>query len=189
MVGGEFTFEVSDYDEKTGLLNQRGLLKTLTQLESDVPGRFSLLIADLDRLKSVNDQFGHDAGDKYLFDAGTVLSTGVRTERLDLVAARIHGDEFAIVLPGVSDVEILELIRSRVEQKMDIEDIPASIGGRPHKDGEPIDVLLKDSDQMMFLKKRQRRQAAFEALPLPKKVAGWAGSKLLRYAGINPPRQ
>ena len=123
MVGGEFTFEVSDYDEKTGLLNQRGLLKTLTQLESDVPGRFSLLIADLDRLKSVNDQFGHDAGDKYLFDAGTVLSTGVRTERLDLVAARIHGDEFAIVLPGVSDVEILELIRSRVEQKMDIEDI------------------------------------------------------------------
>lgn len=188
MSSRETLFEPLDYDDKTGLLNESGLLKILTHLSQEVPGNFSVLSVDLDRLKAVNDQFGHAAGDQYLFDTGTVLSTSVRTERQDEVAARIHGDEFVIVLPGISDPAILEMVRSRVEHTLDLADKPASIGGRSHQSGEAIEKLLTAADRLMYKKKRERKQAAFDNLPKRKKVAGWLGDKLIRYSGVNPPR-
>lgn len=186
---GEFVFDPLDYDDKTGLLNERGLLKLLDQLYLDQPGGFSVLAVDLDRLKAVNDSLGHDAGDEYLFNAGTLLSTCVRTERQDVIAARIHGDEFVAVLPGVEDPETLEMIRQRIEQTMDSQEIPASVGGKPHVLGESIESLLSDSDKMMLAMKKERKQATFDALPRRKRVASLIGERLMRYAGVNPPRQ
>lgn len=191
------------HDELTGLLNRAGLDHILHDLEAVMAGKFSLLVADLDGLKRVNDRLGHAAGNRLLICAGRIMAESVRTEPNDVehdhrteqkrapdtVAVRIHGDEFAIVLPGVSDTETLEIIRKRVEQNLLAVNIGVSIDGRPHKIGEPVASLLEDADLIMLGRKDARRLDRFNALPLRKKVAARIGDGLLRYAGINPPRQ
>ena len=56
----------------------------------------SLLMLDLDHFKTINDRFGHDAGDEVLRTIATALSTGLR--EVDL-AARYGGEEFVIIMP------------------------------------------------------------------------------------------
>jgi diguanylate cyclase (GGDEF)-like protein len=87
-------------DELTGLLNRRGFLwelqRTLATAKRAGPAG-TLILCDLDGFKSVNDCWGHAAGDEVLRRVASALSA--RTRRSDVVA-RIGGDEFAIVLVG-----------------------------------------------------------------------------------------
>ncbi|MDQ1505015.1 MAG: hypothetical protein QOD57_2742 [Actinomycetota bacterium] len=90
------------FDALTGVMNRR-------QFDADVSrelgrvtrhgGRFSLVMLDLDGLKTVNDTLGHNAGDARLQALGAALRTTTRRED---TAYRLGGDEFAVLLPGAS---------------------------------------------------------------------------------------
>jgi two-component system, cell cycle response regulator len=87
-------------DALTGLFNRRHLNDTLPSLwaAAQRDGRpLALAIIDLDHFKQVNDDFGHDAGDRLLAGFGRLLESGLR--RSD-VACRYGGEEFCVLMPG-----------------------------------------------------------------------------------------
>ncbi len=99
----------SQTDSLTGLLNRRALEEIGSQA-IEVARRhsvaLSLIILDLDRFKSINDEHGHDGGDAVLQHAARCLRANVREE--DHIA-RLGGEEFVVVLPGASPVHAAQI--------------------------------------------------------------------------------
>lgn len=99
-------------DHLTGLPNRREFERTLATRPARQ--RYSILLADVDNLKMINDEYGHEAGDWVLRVVGDVLRHGMRSQ--DTVA-RIGGDEFAAFLPG-TDMATAASIAERVVDAM-----------------------------------------------------------------------
>jgi diguanylate cyclase (GGDEF)-like protein len=102
-------------DPLTGLRNRRELERALTLQGSKAPPIATLIYADLDHFKKLNDTLGHAAGDAALRHVARILEGAVRDK--DLVA-RIGGEEFAVWMPHtpmVSGLEVAERIRATIE--------------------------------------------------------------------------
>ncbi|NOT25788.1 MAG: EAL domain-containing protein [Acidobacteria bacterium] len=94
-----------DHDALTGLYNARHFERALargTRIAARYGGGGAVILFDLDRFKSVNDQFGHNAGDDLLRTVSATLRARLRETD---VLARLGGDEFAILLPRASAQE------------------------------------------------------------------------------------
>jgi diguanylate cyclase (GGDEF)-like protein len=100
---------LSNTDPLTGLLNRRRFGERVAE-EVKRSRRYehasSVLCVDIDRLKAINDAFGHKAGDRALREVGRILSKNTRA--IDAVA-RLGGDEFAVLLPQTSATKALAL--------------------------------------------------------------------------------
>jgi len=150
-------------DALTGVGNRRKLDEGLAREISRVRrygGQMSLLLADLDRFKSINDEFGHDAGDSVLRAIAQMMASMVRDT--DLVA-RLGGDEFCIVMPsvGVPGAKLLaERMQLRLEQAVVSPlNVPltASFGAVQVRPGESAESLLHRADQTMYRAKSRGR--------------------------------
>lgn len=157
--------QLSLEDELTDLYNRRGL----DLLGGNAVARaaregspLSVLFMDLDGLKTINDGFGHAAGDCALVIAATILRDTVRAT--DIVG-RIGGDEFAAVLVGVSALEAEELcerVRRAASASAPSEHpLTVSIGvaGLQQGDVETLDELIAAADRAMYDGRRMRRRA------------------------------
>ncbi|ECG8589294.1 cellulose biosynthesis regulator YedQ [Salmonella enterica subsp. salamae] len=108
------------HDPLTRLYNRGALFERARRLaqryrESRQP--FSVIQLDLDYFKSVNDRFGHQAGDRVLSHAAGLIGSTIRTHD---IAGRVGGEEFCIVLPGATKAQaqqIAERIRQRINDK------------------------------------------------------------------------
>lgn len=160
-------------DKLTGVANRDTLTRYLTALsetpDEALPGKppelFGVLFIDLDRFKPINDQYGHDNGDRALIEIANRLHSAVRTD--DLVA-RLGGDEFVVVLRHLASPEAAQAVRGKLEKVIQaplttLKNIPegetiwlgASIGIAlyPH-DGLDADTLLKHADHAMYASKQ-----------------------------------
>jgi diguanylate cyclase (GGDEF)-like protein/PAS domain S-box-containing protein len=152
-------------DELTGLYNRRGL-DLLGGSAVDRAARdgtpLCVLFMDLDGLKTINDGFGHAAGDAALVTAAGILRDAVRVT--DAVG-RIGGDEFAAVLVGVTAAEaetLCDRVRGAARQRPPGEHpLSVSIGIAPLVPGEleTLDELIAAADRAMYDDRRQRRRA------------------------------
>ncbi len=130
---------------------------------------FTLIALDLDHLKQINDKYGHAYGDVAIQTVADVLKKNARS--ID-VAARMGGEEFNLLLPGVDSKGGLiaaERIRSAIEScKLDvIGNITASIGvGTFPEHSDKIDELLEITDQAMYVAKRSGRNQVQIAKPI-----------------------
>jgi diguanylate cyclase (GGDEF)-like protein len=110
-------------DALTGLANRRLLTETLPReiIRSErLQETLSVIFADLDHFKPINDQFGHLAGDQVLARLGPVLK---RQLRLYDTAARYGGDEFVLLLPG-SSMEAASDIAERIRKDVEALNVP-----------------------------------------------------------------
>ena len=90
---------LSYHDQMTGLYNRRYFENKLKELDESGVMPVSILVADLDKLKPINDKYGHFEGDRYIKAAAEVLKSITRN---DDIVSRIGGDEFAIILPEMT---------------------------------------------------------------------------------------
>jgi diguanylate cyclase (GGDEF)-like protein len=146
-------------DELTTLPNRRyvmELLKRLASSERVTSSKFSVLNIDFNKFKTINDSYGHAAGDIVLVEVAKRLTACLRSS--DTVA-RLGGDEFLVVLPRVSEAKelayIIEKIKDTCKQPViynDIElSISLSIGSAVFlKDSDDLDKLLSMADQNMY---------------------------------------
>jgi two-component system cell cycle response regulator len=148
-------------DGLTGLYNHAYFKKFLgLELKRSLRQNYptSLLMLDLDNFKSLNDRFGHPAGDRVLQDMARIIKDGIR--EVDL-AARYGGEEFAVVLPyadtdGAMIVaqRILEAVRAyRPEGDLAgrMEGITVSIGlATCPADNDQADNLIKTADRLLY---------------------------------------
>lgn len=104
---------LSFHDQLTGLYNRRYFEAELERLDKSRRLPIGIIVADLDYLKYVNDDFGHKSGDKYIQDAAKAIKEVLRE---DDIACRIGGDEFAIILPEV-DENILKEVSLRIGER------------------------------------------------------------------------
>ncbi|MGU9980839.1 GGDEF domain-containing protein [Phreatobacter sp. HK31-P] len=149
-------------DGMTGVLNREGFFQSLQGADPDHPAGV-LLIIDVDHFKSINDRFGHPAGDRALKLAGEAISSCTRGG--DFVG-RIGGEEFAVFLGGASAEEaaaVAERIREKVAAiRVDVDNgesigMTVSIGGATGGPGQALAGLLKQADQRLYEAKRQGR--------------------------------
>ncbi len=104
----DFVTQQAHLDDLTPLLNRRGFSRYLDSLARQDSGQVSLLVADLDNFKSVNDRYGHQVGDAVLVAVGRILHNHVRQSDC---AVRLGGDEFALVLASAG----LDVARHRAQ--------------------------------------------------------------------------
>ena len=151
------------HDPLTGLANRTLFFDRLRQamLHARRDRRqVALVMLDLDQFKSVNDEHGHQAGDHVLRKAAQRLSKGLR--RTDTVA-RIGGDEFAWVLPGVSGRQAATIMMAKLLRAVSAR---FSVGGKSIEvgvsagmalfpdDGDDVDTLIRVADVELYADKR-----------------------------------
>ena len=147
-------------DELTGLVNRRRFLDALRSEISRgqrLGGQLSVVLADLDDFKLVNDRFGHHAGDEVLLAFADLL----RAHGRDVdVAARLGGEEFAILLPetGIDGASAgaERLRRSLAELALPLGNngegvhVTASFGVAQLSNGQSLDALLRAADSALY---------------------------------------
>jgi diguanylate cyclase (GGDEF)-like protein len=157
-------------DALTGLFARRYFLEAVNRLdistaESDI-GQFGLLMLDLDHFKEVNDSYGHPAGDQVLVQVAGLLKDKIRHGD---IACRYGGEEFAILLPDLSEgteivAEIAERLCRTIGQHIFIcagtppIHLTVSIGAAIFpRDGASVDELIKAADSSLYEAKRGGR--------------------------------
>ncbi|MEY5547760.1 cellulose biosynthesis regulator diguanylate cyclase DgcQ, partial [Salmonella enterica subsp. enterica serovar Corvallis] len=108
------------HDPLTRLYNRGALFEKASRLAKryrEARQPFSVIQLDLDYFKSVNDRFGHQAGDRVLSHAAGLIGSTIRAHD---IAGRVGGEEFCIVLPGATKAQALQIaerIRQRINDK------------------------------------------------------------------------
>lgn len=155
--------EEAETDPLTGLRNRRACESQLARLCREGEP-FALMHIDLDHFKAVNDRFGHAAGDHVLAHVAEVMKSGCRAGDS---LARVGGDEFVLLLPGMEDARtVLNLglrMVARLSRPIPWQDhsceISASIGFvlvEPGARAQPIRVLAEADDALYAAKKAGR---------------------------------
>lgn len=150
---------LSIHDTLTGLYNRGSFHDAMSRMERGRQYPISLVMGDVDGLKTTNDRKGHNAGDALLVRVAQVLTAVFRAED---VVARVGGDEFAVLLPGTG-AEAAEEALHRLRQKLREHNaahpgapLRIAFGVSTAQRGASLAQVLKEADKNMYLAKRER---------------------------------
>ena len=159
-------------DALTGVLNRRSFEIDMKRELGRIArhrGRFSLVMLDIDGLKTINDTLGHTTGDVRLQTLGTALRNSIRRED---TAYRFGGDEFAVLLPGASPDQA-QRVMARVGEAAVPTRFSWGVATCP-SDGITIEGLVGAADARLYRRRKRARRAATAAKAAPE-AAGRAG--------------
>ncbi|MCP9630738.1 PleD family two-component system response regulator [Rhodopseudomonas palustris] len=170
----QHSIEMAITDGLTGLHNRRYMESHLATLAEQAGARgkpLALMILDIDFFKSINDSYGHDAGDDVLRDFATRIRKSIRG--IDL-ACRYGGEEFVIVMPE-TDLHVAQMVAERLRRAIAGEPFAIEKGERRievtisvglstlERKGEPIRDLLKRADTALYRAKHDGRNRVVAA--------------------------
>lgn len=153
--------ELAYQDSLVALPNRRAFERELTRLIAQVErydAKAAMLYVDVDGLKSINDSFGHRAGDEALIQVAKMLTDGVR--RSDIVA-RIGGDEFGILLDNADEAKAQEtavrlcdsICDSQLLHDGEILPLGVAIGTAVIRRDDRIEDIMSRADAEMYRRK------------------------------------
>jgi diguanylate cyclase (GGDEF)-like protein len=153
------------HDVMTGLYNRAFFEETIQKLEMKCQDPISFIVVDLNELKTANDTFGHNIGDKLIRRAAEVLKASIDEE---YTVARIGGDEFIIIMPG-ADADMAHAIVERVQSLVMVNNkyyheplLSLSIGAATRLPGLSLERVISLADDAMYQNKgkyhRRRRE-------------------------------
>ena len=145
------------HDALTGLYNRRAL-----DVLAKVDQQYGVLMIDIDHFKSVNDRFGHGAGDEVLRSVAAAIMANVRP---DDATIRYGGEEILVLLASADrslTSSVAERIRARVADLEyaalpDLGSVTVSIGAAIHHRGQPVDEAIADADGCLYQAKNEGR--------------------------------
>ncbi len=172
--------KAASMDPLTGMFNRRGFAEACSRVierEANARRPVTALIFDIDHFKSINDRFGHPAGDEILKLFAAVV---VNTLRISDLSGRIGGEEFAALLPCSLEEGVLAAERVReafANSGIAVEDGPVdttvSIGVAGGPAGTELEVLLAAADTALYQAKRGGRNRVEAAEELPLSLENW----------------
>lgn len=159
----QLEYEVS-HDGLTNVYNRTFFQTKMGEFNrvKDVP--MGVIVCDLDRLKYINDNYGHQTGDRLIIEAANILTNCAGEET---ILARLGGDEFAILLPNSTEEEVIEFI-NKVIQSLNYYNsfneslqIHMSIGySYIHSSIRNMECLYSEADQQMYTAKKAKKVLA-----------------------------
>jgi diguanylate cyclase (GGDEF)-like protein/PAS domain S-box-containing protein len=148
---------LSFHDELTGLYNRRYFETEMERLNNSRKLPISIIIGDLDNLKYINDNFGHKKGDQYIKKAAELISDNFRNED---IAARIGGDEFAVLLPETdynTALEICARIKKSFKNSDEYKKLAISLGCAVKNNAvQDLESVFVQADKKMYLEKKSK---------------------------------
>jgi diguanylate cyclase (GGDEF)-like protein len=167
-------------DPLTGMFNRRGFAEATSRVierEANAGRPVTVMIFDMDHFKSINDRFGHPAGDEILKLFATVV---INTLRITDLSGRIGGEEFAALLPCPLEEGVIAAERVRetfAASGIVVEEGPVdtsvSIGVAGGPAGTELEVLLAAADSALYQAKRNGRNRVEAAEELPLSLEKW----------------
>lgn len=162
-------------DPLSGLVNRRHLAKTWMPIQAAMVRHHvpvSVAICDIDHFKSINDRFGHDAGDKVIRRVGRLLKDSLRTKDC---ACRWGGEEFLLLMPhsNLREAEAgADRIRRRIaEEQIALESGPitatATFGVVQIRPGESLEAAVARADQALYAGKKAGRNRVISEDAMP----------------------
>jgi len=151
--------KLSFHDQLTGLYNRRFFAKEMERLNKSRKIPISILVADIDDMKYINDNYGHQTGDLFIKKTATILNDALRAED---ILARIGGDEFSVILPD-TDNNTAEKIYERLQNECSNfnknsslpEHLSFSIGfDSKTLKNQDLNIIFNNADQMMYENKK-----------------------------------
>lgn len=182
MIARELHAEIAkDRNRKSplmGILNKKAFIKDYGEMVKN-GNTFALLVIDHDALRDVNNNHGHDTGDKVLMQTALNLTSNLRQLRpVDAQNDKIYlfgGDEFVILLPGVNDEKSLENVAERLRSFIGMSPyvieakgkeicvpVTVSIGAAINRKTDQHDAFVK-ADEALYEAKRQGRNKSIVA--------------------------
>ena len=167
-------------DPLSGMLNRRGFSEACARVieREEKAGRpVTVMIFDIDHFKSINDRFGHPAGDEILKLFSAVVVNNLRISDL---SGRIGGEEFAALLPCALEEGVL--VAERVREAFETSgitceegavDTTVSIGVAGGPAGTALEVLLAAADTALYQAKRSGRNRVEAAEEMPLSLDNW----------------
>ena len=143
-------------DSLTDLYNRRFFEEELKRLDTKRQLPISIIMADVNGLKLINDSYGHQKGDELLIKTAEILKEVLREE--DIIA-RMGGDEFVVLIPKTPKKQLNRIIE-RIKEKLELinnkEKLPLSVSfgsATKEKEAEDINQILKKADDDMYQNK------------------------------------
>ena len=172
--------KAASMDPLTGMFNRRGFAEACSRVierEANAGRPVTALMFDIDHFKSINDRFGHPAGDEILKLFAIVV---INTLRISDLSGRIGGEEFAALLPCSLEEGVIAAERVReafADSGIAVEtgpvDTTVSIGVAGGPAGTELEVLLAAADTALYQAKRGGRNRVEAAEELPLSLENW----------------
>ncbi len=149
--------DIARRDSMTMLLNHvtaMEILQTEIERANEIKTPLALIFADIDNFKHINDQYGHQTGDRVIIEVARVLSETVRSSD---ILCRYGGEEFVIIMPD-TDLSAAQSCASRLIEALGNAQFEHEItvtlsGGISQYQGETIDEFIRTTDEKLYLAK------------------------------------
>jgi diguanylate cyclase (GGDEF)-like protein len=165
--------QLANHDDLTGVLNRRAFMQLLADERARAlryGGMFAVVMLDIDNFKSVNDRFGHQAGDEVLKAFCQVANAGIRTtDRL----GRLGGEEFVVLLIALAGADAARIAAERIRVAVAAHDwsrvvpelasLTTSLGVAVFERGETVEILIARADRALYAAKDSGRNLTIMA--------------------------